>query len=96
MAELYYLCSENKGADQLRSYRVADLRLCFHVKTGILATLLILNQPGTLFCKPYTSKLYIDSVLLFVRLLGLKLIFSIEIFRFIIVKASKTASYNKQ
>ena len=23
------LCSENKGADQLRGYRVADLRLCF-------------------------------------------------------------------
>ena len=24
-----YLCSENKGADQLSSYRAADLRLCF-------------------------------------------------------------------
>ena len=29
--ELYYLCSENKGADQLRSYRVADQRLCFRI-----------------------------------------------------------------
>ena len=27
--ELYYPCSENKGADQLRSYCKADLRLCF-------------------------------------------------------------------
>ena len=27
----YYLCSENKGADQLRSYRKADLRLCFRI-----------------------------------------------------------------
>ena len=31
--ELYYLCSENKGADQLHSncysYCAADLRLCF-------------------------------------------------------------------
>ena len=27
--ELYYLYSENKGADQLRSYCEADLRLCF-------------------------------------------------------------------
>ena len=27
--ELYYLCSEKKGADQLRSYCEADLRLCF-------------------------------------------------------------------
>ena len=26
---LYYLCSENKGADQLRGCREADLRLCF-------------------------------------------------------------------
>ena len=26
---LYYLCSENKGADQLRGHRKADLRLCF-------------------------------------------------------------------
>ena len=26
---LYYLCSENKGADQLRGNREADLRLCF-------------------------------------------------------------------
>ena len=26
---LYYLCSENKGADQLRGYCEADLRLCF-------------------------------------------------------------------
>ena len=26
---LYYLRSENKGTDQLRGYREADLRLCF-------------------------------------------------------------------
>ena len=25
------LCSENKGADQLRGYREADLRLCFRI-----------------------------------------------------------------
>ena len=29
--ELYYLCSENKGADQLLGYREADLRLCFRI-----------------------------------------------------------------
>ena len=28
---LYYLCSENKGADQLLGYREADLRLCFRI-----------------------------------------------------------------
>ena len=29
--ELYYPCSENKGADQLRSHCEADLRLCFRI-----------------------------------------------------------------
>ena len=28
---LYYLCSENKGADQLRCNREADLCLCFRM-----------------------------------------------------------------
>ena len=28
---LYYPYSENKGADQLRGYREADLRLCFRL-----------------------------------------------------------------
>ena len=28
---LYYLCSENKGADQLRAYLEADLRLWFRI-----------------------------------------------------------------
>ena len=28
---LYYPGRENKGADQLRGYRVADLRLCFRI-----------------------------------------------------------------
>ena len=27
--ELYYASSENKGAEQLRGYREADLHLCF-------------------------------------------------------------------
>ena len=45
--ELYYLCSESKGADQLRGYREADLRLCFRIckKTGFLMTRLILQIP---------------------------------------------------
>ena len=29
--ELYYPSSENKGTDQLRGYREADLRLCFRI-----------------------------------------------------------------
>ena len=28
---LYYPCSENKGADKLRRYCEADLRLCFRI-----------------------------------------------------------------
>ena len=28
---MYDLCRENKGADQLRGYREADLRLCFRI-----------------------------------------------------------------
>ena len=28
---MYYPRSENKGADQLRGYRKADLRLCFRI-----------------------------------------------------------------
>ena len=28
---LYYLCSENKGADELRRDIEADLRLCFRI-----------------------------------------------------------------
>ena len=28
---LYYLCSKNKGANQLRGHREADLRLCFRI-----------------------------------------------------------------
>ena len=37
---MYYLCSENKGVDQLRGYREADLRLCFRIckKNGFLTT----------------------------------------------------------
>ena len=31
LEEFYNLCSENKGADQLRSYCEADLRLCFRL-----------------------------------------------------------------
>ena len=40
---LYYLCRENKGADQFRGDIEADLRLCFRIckKAGFLMTRLI-------------------------------------------------------
>ena len=33
---LYYPCSENKGADQLRSYPEADLRLFFRIYKNLV------------------------------------------------------------
>ena len=40
--ELYYPSSENKGADQLRGYREADLRLCF-----LKCRLLVFSRGGS-------------------------------------------------
>ena len=40
--ELYYPSSENKGADQLRGYREADLRLCFRI-----CRLLVFSRGGS-------------------------------------------------
>ena len=47
---MYYPCSENKDADQLRGYREADLRLCFRPckllvfsRTGLFIILNIVN-----------------------------------------------------
>ena len=39
---MYYPCSENKGADQLRGHREADLRLCFR-----LCKLLVFSCTGS-------------------------------------------------
>ena len=39
---MYYPCSENKGADQLRGYRETDLRLCFR-----LCKLLVFSCTGS-------------------------------------------------
>ena len=49
---LYYLCSENKGADQLRSYRLADLHLLFSHKqnVGFLMTWLISRLASLCSC----------------------------------------------
>ena len=44
---MYYPCSENKDADQLRGYREADLRLCFRP-----CKLLVFSRTGSYFgCK---------------------------------------------
>ena len=47
---MYYPCSENKDADQLRGYREADLRLCFRP-----CKLLVFSRTGSNdFSFPYT------------------------------------------
>ena len=50
--ELYYPRSENKGADQLRGYREADLRLCFR-----LCRLLVFPYGGSFVGKKNTITL---------------------------------------
>ena len=43
---MYYPCSENKDADQLRGYREADLRLCFRP-----CKLLVFSRTGSFYQK---------------------------------------------
>ena len=38
---LYYLCSDDKGADQLRSHRATSFSYLYHQKVGFLMTRLI-------------------------------------------------------
>ena len=54
---LYRPCSENKGADQLRGYREADLRLCFsHMqKAGFLTTQLIFSYSRCCICIHFST-----------------------------------------
>ena len=42
--EVYYPCSENKGADQIRSNREADLLLCFRI-----CRLLVFSRGGSYY-----------------------------------------------
>ena len=48
---MYYPSSENKGADQLRSYCEADLRLCFR-----LGRLLVFPCGGSSLCMEQVLK----------------------------------------
>ena len=53
--ELYYPCSEIKGADQLRGYREANLRLCFR-----LCRLLVFPWGGSILV--FTRKLFMHDI----------------------------------
>ena len=48
---LYYLCSENKGADQLRGHREADLSLFSHMQNAgfLLRRLIYENVQNAMF-----------------------------------------------
>ena len=43
---MYYPFSENKGADQLRGYREADLRLCFCICKKLFLTTRLIRRRG--------------------------------------------------
>ena len=58
---LYYPCSENKGADQLRGYREADLRLCFRIfKKPVFSQRRSFNDclPNLIAVKYFNERLY--------------------------------------
>ena len=64
---MYYPCSENKGADQLRGYREADLRLCFRLgknpvfsRCGSYDMINMVLNNTVIFC--FNSFLYIDPL----------------------------------
>ena len=64
---MYYLCSENKGAYQLRGYREADLRLCFRIcKTPVF------SGRGSYQLQIYADIPFLSSVVL---KLSLKILF---------------------
>ena len=62
--ELYYPCSENNGADQLRSYCEADLWLCFR-----LCKLFVFPCGGSYLVHVQAEKMS-DQWCLFTQLLG--------------------------
>ena len=61
---MYYPCSENKDADQLRGYREADLRLCFRP-----CKLLVFSRTGSYVLRgnfdSYSHKLHKEKSLFF-------------------------------
>ena len=56
---MYYPCSENKGADQLRGYREADLRLCFRIRKNP-----VFSRCGSCHSPPLTGSLNCQPVLI--------------------------------
>ena len=53
---MYYPCSENKDADQLRGYHEADLRLCFRP-----CKLLVFSRTGSILKVTVRNRARLDS-----------------------------------
>ena len=54
---MYYPCSKNKDADQLRGYREADLRLCFRP-----CKLLVFSRTGSYISAFQMQSEYFETV----------------------------------
>ena len=65
--ELYYLCNENKGADQLHGYREADLRLCF-----LICKMLVFSWRGSYVICLIIYK-YLEQLFFLFKIFGLKM-----------------------
>ena len=60
--ELYYPSSENKGADQLRGYREADLRLCLRLCGLLVFPMRWLKYKPDMPCK--TAHIILNTILI--------------------------------
>ena len=71
---MYYPCSENEGADQLRSYFEADLRLCFRLCRSLSFTpggsiLLFLNRNPTIILHDLHTNIYLKEITTYQRII---------------------------
>ena len=65
LGPLYYPSSETKGADQLRGYRAADLRLCFRICRTLIFFTTRLNNAKFNGCKNDNFQLLFFSYIFF-------------------------------
>ena len=69
---MYYPSSENKGADQLRSYCEADLRLCFRLgKSPVLMFESDLLLTKLLRAQKIQSHDFVDFVMAYVTMINI-------------------------
>ena len=76
---MYNLRGENKGADQLRGYREADLRLCFRICKTLFSheaahIILTLGRPVLVVAHKCKQKLVLFSITLVCPSQGLNLV----------------------